>query len=558
MVRRMLAGLPYLAAGVSLWPLLVDGFPRGHDWSFELVRVAEYQAALAAGQWPPFWGENLYGGYGSPIFLFYAPLFLFVSAIGSFVLTVPTAVMATVILLTGISVWTIQRMLFAARGAAGPVDAAAARVAAYLFVLSPYLIGDKLIRNAHAEFAALCLAPLALAALFALRRPSHRAGALLAAALALVILTHNLTALIVAGLLGIGAPILYVGRGSRRTWLALGTGIALGLTLAAFFWVPAFALGSWMRPEHLLTGKFDFHVQFPGLVQLFGYERFFSLGLLPLLVWAGGVAVALRLRGRGRAWNRVLVAGLLAAAGFVFLSLRASTPVWESVPWLPLFQFPWRMVGPLALMTALLGGLVFAHLIAASSPRRRLIFEIGLLAVCIVNALPRLADYRPLPEEIRTQLSARLAPDGVRSSGQTATVGDEYLPAGADPGTWRRQRPAEGPVVGLEPGVRVRVRRDRGRWIELDVEAAAPARLRLARWQFPGWQLEINGARTPIKRNPFGSLEVSVPAGASQVSVRLRAPRVRRVWLLVSGLGLLLVSALGLGRPAALARALGP
>src|SRR5262245_52380034 len=70
-----LRGLPWVACVFGVLPLLRGGFPEGHDVFFELVRVGEYREALAAGQWPPFWSENLYEGYGSPVFLFYAPLF---------------------------------------------------------------------------------------------------------------------------------------------------------------------------------------------------------------------------------------------------------------------------------------------------------------------------------------------------------------------------------------------------------------------------------------------------------------------------------------------------
>ena len=57
----------------------------------------------------------------------------------------------------------------------------AARVAAYLFVLHPYLIGDKLLRNSNAELAALCVAPLALLGVLRLAG-GKRGGALLLSA----------------------------------------------------------------------------------------------------------------------------------------------------------------------------------------------------------------------------------------------------------------------------------------------------------------------------------------------------------------------------------------
>jgi uncharacterized membrane protein len=147
----VLRWLPYLACLVAVWPLLAQGFPRGHDWSFELVRIAEYQAALGAGQLPPYWSENLYSGYGSPIFLFYAPLFLFLSALVSWVLSVPAAATSVLIAFTLVSVWSVQKMMRAAG-----TSSTAARIAVYVYVLNPYLLGDKLIRNANAECAGLC------------------------------------------------------------------------------------------------------------------------------------------------------------------------------------------------------------------------------------------------------------------------------------------------------------------------------------------------------------------------------------------------------------------
>ena len=80
MLRKLFPAWVVAAAVVVSCLPLRYGFPYGHDWIFELVRVAEYKHALSAGQYPPFWADNLYGGYGSPIFLFYAPLFMLVAS----------------------------------------------------------------------------------------------------------------------------------------------------------------------------------------------------------------------------------------------------------------------------------------------------------------------------------------------------------------------------------------------------------------------------------------------------------------------------------------------
>ncbi len=55
---RWLEAIPYLAALVSCAPLIVGGFPQGHDWAFELARVDEYSHALGEGQFSPHWAAQ--------------------------------------------------------------------------------------------------------------------------------------------------------------------------------------------------------------------------------------------------------------------------------------------------------------------------------------------------------------------------------------------------------------------------------------------------------------------------------------------------------------------
>ena len=284
---RWLNALPWLAACAACAPLL-RGFPQGHDWSFELVRIAEYGRALAQ-QWPPAWAENLYGGYGSPIFLFYAPLYAFGSSVlGSLVGSIPWGAVLMLVLGAAFAVHSMRRLALLATG-----SAAAARVAAVSYVLHPYLICDALLRNANAEYLALCIAPAVAAALLELRTRPGPGACWLAGSLALLVLAHNLTALFVTGMLIVAAGALYW-RAPRSLWLGLAGGLGLGLALAAFFWLPALVLTPLIRSDDLLVGKFDFHRQFPDVLSLFGYARFYAAGLLPLAVLGAGVAAARR------------------------------------------------------------------------------------------------------------------------------------------------------------------------------------------------------------------------------------------------------------------------
>ncbi|HEX6904251.1 MAG TPA: hypothetical protein VF789_31365 [Thermoanaerobaculia bacterium] len=512
--------LAWLAAASFL---LRHGFPRGTDWALELVRMAQWRQALAEGQIPPAWAPDLYGGYGSPVFLFYPPLAPALAAVGS---AVAASLITLLIAVTGAAAMGLAASATTEDGE----RAGASRVAALTLVLQPYLLADLLLRNAQAELLALALLPLALTGLLGADRRPHRAALLLALAVALVCLTHPLTALtLMAILLAGGAFVLRRAAG----WGALAAGIGLGLLLSAWSWLPALVLGSWIRQGELLRDRLDFHRNFLAPGQLIGHAHPFSAGWLgpAALLCLLGVLLAGRLSGARR---RAALAVLLGGAALLALQLPAATPVWEAVPWMPLLQFPWRLMGPLAVLSALAAALVFGAF--AGSPRVRRVLEIGVLALALLDALPILRAVRPLPPDVSAGLERNLQPEAIRAFGHRGTVFDEYLPAGADPALWRAGYP--GPLLAASDGVRHRVVRDAGTSAEVEVEAPAGTVALFARWFFPGWTATVDGAEVEVAQGPQGVLAVPVPAGRHRVAVRYRQPEIREVsgWLSLLGL----------------------
>lgn len=531
--ERVLRVLPWLAFALGVAPL-ARGFPAGHDWLYELVRVAEYGAALGAGQLPPYWSENLYAGYGSPVFMFYAPLFSAgASLLGDLVGSVAGGANALLVLLSALSVYTMRSFLADLLETCGARDAAAARVGAVFFVLHPYVLGDKLVRNADAEFMALCLAPVALrGAALAGRRPVA-AFASVSAGLALVVLAHNLTALVTVAFL-LGAGLALYGVRDRRAWTVILAGVGAGLALSAFFWLPALALTDLIRPEELLRDKLDFHNQFPPLRKIFWYVRFFATGLATPLALVAGAVAALKFPEQ----RRVLVSLLAAAVVLLFLQTGASELVWELVPGLPFFQFPWRMMGPLAWVASALAALVFARALAGASGTRRAALELAAFALLALNALPILAQYAPFPRGLARIAPAIVSPRIIRGGAQTVTLGDEYLPRASDTTVWHEQRPIEGAVVSASAAVEWRTLADGGTRIELETSSPSAARLRLARFAWPDWRLEVDGAERAFVPNATGTLELEIPAGEARVRVWLEPPPLRRAALWISGVSL--------------------
>jgi hypothetical protein len=536
--RRILLGSLLLLSAliVSSLPFYELIYRQGHDWIFELVRVAEYKYALLNGQIPPYWGEDLYGGYGSPVFLFYAPLFSFAASLCSAAMnSVAAGSIAAIMVFSFIAVISMKLLLDEAIGGGSPGNEAASRMASYLFILNPYLLCNKLIRNANAEYTALCLFPFAVYGLFLIRRRSKAGGLVLSGGIALIILAHNLTALIAIAVILVLTAILYLPDRKKSSLAAVFLSLCLGLGLSSFFWIPALFHTSFVRIEQMLQGKFDFHNQFKPVSSFFQYEPFYSAGLLPLAVIAGSIGALWIFRSQKEEWRRKLIISFLAGAFiFFFMQTRLSIFLWENVPFMPLFQFPWRMMGPFAFVISVLGGLTLACLFTGRSKTVIISTEIIFLCLCIFNAVPHLRDNKPLSEEITTQLPEILDAGTIAQKGLRATVGDEYLPAAADPEIWRIQSRQIGPVVSSVPVIQIEVLKNSGTEILLTTSSSSPARLTFARWYFPVWECNVNSVPCKVEKNEAGAVDISIPSGDNRIELNLKPPHARRITSWVS------------------------
>jgi len=170
-VARGLSLLPFVAAALPWVWVAHRGAPVGHDFTLELTRLAAYSHALRDAQLPPFWAGDLYAGYGSPIFLFYGHVYLAVESLAAVLFASwTTGAWTALAAFSAFGVWGVQ---LAAR-AIDPdfVNAQAGRIAAYVFALHPYLLGDALLRDANAEYG-LCIMPSPCTACWRCRARAH-------------------------------------------------------------------------------------------------------------------------------------------------------------------------------------------------------------------------------------------------------------------------------------------------------------------------------------------------------------------------------------------------
>lgn len=585
--------LPLLAVlalvPAALLPLLSEPLPRSADGRPHLLRMAALAMSLDNGElWPRFSPDLVYG-YGYPLFHYYAPLIYYLGvglhALGLSFTAALHVIFGLALVLGAWGAWTLAEEWFGS--AAGGLAAAA------VYAFAPYTLFNLFARGAAPEALATALLPWLLWSLTrALRAPSVIAWLRLALLTAVLFLTHNLSSLAAFAFAlawsGIDGVILIrearspsprpasPGRGGRvdpstdnnrpsaTRRLSLATGFLLtGLALSAFFWLPAFLETNlvqvselttpatldfrnyFLTPAQLLAPSFTFdpRLEPPAIPVAFGLPQAL-LPLLAVLLWRRYVDPAAR-------WRVAALAAMLA--GLLFLTTRASLPVWEALGPLRLMQFPWRFLGPATVLAALLAAAAVSVLgprhPATHSPTHPLplawlvALNISLAAALLTLPWTFVTRY-PAAELPPNPTLATIRDYEIESGGFGLTSTGEFLPVGVET---LPDPPPSGAVErlgtdSLPPSVTV-LQFNAAR-LEAEARFASPQPFdAVFRWFFfPGWRAEIDGRPAEARASgPHGFVTVAVPAGEHTLRVFFdsAATPVRQAGFALSALGAL-------------------
>ncbi|MCC7362419.1 MAG: hypothetical protein IT317_23265 [Anaerolineales bacterium] len=531
----------------AAWPVLAGGPPAEVDGAPHFYRFVALDHALAQGVLYPRWLPDLHYGFGAPLLNYYAPAayyLLVLLRLGG--LPYPWAFAAGFLLVVagmaaGLYVW--------ARAEFASPQAALAAAGAYVF--SPYVYKTALERAALPELLALALLPWLGWLLWRwARRPTAAGHAALAAGAALLLLSHSVSVLLFAPLLGVytllqlpGTP----GAGRKLGGLAL-VGVQ-ALLLAAFFLVPLVAQAGAVQWERA-TAVAQYQNSFLRLSELLAWPIAYdaahitnlmpnSLGWPQVALALGAVAALWVTRARPVAWPAArVVTGVVAATLLCgWLTLRGSAGVWQALPFLGRLQFPWRWLAPATLGLAWLAGAAVARL----GPRWRPAALGATLAGCYLFSLSWSfhAPFAPFPsyptgaDNLRAQVADRFytfefLPRTVRQLPPADTLAARY--AAGDPPDRLRPLPAGLTVLEATPGPLAQTVR---------YQATAAAMLTWYQFAYPGWQATLDGAALPVSVvGPEGWLGVATPAGAHTVRVFFGATAATRAGTLLSAVGL--------------------
>lgn len=566
-----------LIALIAIWPFISRAsLPEGTDAELHIFRLYELSQLIRGGELYPRWAPDFYHGYGYPIFNYYAPL--------TYYLGLPLELLPGVDSVLAVKALFVAGIVLAGIGGYGFVRDNWGRwagfVAAAMIMYAPYVqYIDPHIRGVLPESFSFAVFPLALWALDRLRRrPAAGAWAASVTLVAALILTHNLMALLFGSLVGAWVVwqigLSWFGRapgpcppGSLTGRLRSSGGrmvaaLVLGVGAAAFFWLPVILERHAVNLATLVGAgdNYDFRTHFLSLREMLSFSQrpdwgatqspfLFNLGVAQ---WIGGLlGIAMLLLGRARQRAHLLFFAL-ALMALVFLMLPASQWLWELLPFMAYFQFPWRLLGAAAVVLAILGGAGFSALTALGrDPRRRAWLPAVGVALPMLLGLPlsQPTPWQPFGEVNLLRLT--LIENSGRWLGTTSTA--DYVPVTVEMLPGRKGSVVENFSVGLPPdrvnheampaGAAVATEVVRPLLTRYHVNAPKQFRLRLFQFDFPGWQVTIDGqpAATELAK-PEGFIVVLVPAGEHVVEVRFGSTPARTLgWLLSAGSVLLAI-----------------
>jgi len=520
--------LPFVILGLAIFfslflgPLFHKGVYNAHDSEVNIARFAAYYNAFQDGQFPPRWAGDFNYSFGSPALIFFYPLPGYIaSLVHSLGINLENSykiLMGLAFILAPVFWYLWARML---------VRNEIAIISSILYGLVPYRFLNMYVRGDIGELLSLALIPLVL--LFiekTLRKNNIQTMVLGGIFYGLLILSHNVLSLIFSPVL-LAYSIL---RRKKDYLFNIFPIFIIGLFISAFFFLPAI-----FESQYLNTSLFieTFKNHFPPFSKLiystwgFGPNVNKEGGLSPqigplyiLFVFASAFFLLTKKR------HRIDISfWLIVFAISVFLTTSKSIFLWENLPLIKLFQFPWRFVS-----LASFASVSLAMYVLSVVDNRKVIIGVFLVAVLVSLPFVKVNGYEERVDEYYYTYKGTTSFHGETTTIWTA--GDFYeLPK------------SEFEIIEGEGEIIESSKKSNLHALIVDGETDLTVLDNTV--YFPGWRVEVEGKKVPVEfQNPNhrGLITFEVPKGTHEISVSFGESPVRLLSDYISLFGIFLVT----------------
>lgn len=343
------------------------GFFKIHD-DIQVMRLYQINRCFQDGQIPCRWAPDMAGGYGQPMFNYYSasPYYLgeLIKLLGFSYISVVKILLILILVGSSLAMYFLLTQLLPAQ---------ASILGASLYLMAPYRSLDVFVRGALAEAFALSLFPLVLGLILSItKKPTVNRSLMLAIISGIFFATHNITTLISLPIIFTVIIASYLSSQQKiKTLLFNIYGLVLGAGLASFFILPIVFERNLINTQALTNNYFNYRAHFITLRQMFfnnqwgfGVSEFgdkdtlsFSIGLFEsILVLFSPVLISKLLIQKQIKHAILVMVTVIMTLLYLFMTHNQSEPIWTLVPTLAYLQFPWRLLGVVALLSSIVAG----------------------------------------------------------------------------------------------------------------------------------------------------------------------------------------------------------
>ncbi len=481
--------------------LFHKGFFRTID-DITTVRIIYMVKELQRGNWlnnfPVRWSAELAHGFGYPLYLFYAPLVYYIGSV--------------LVIFAKLSFIVASKWVYFFPFLIGPflfyyavrqkMDRLSSIAATCFYILFPFRGYDIYIRGGVGEAWAMAFLPGLIGSIFLLEK-KRIGGPLFAFFLALIIISHNISGLIIATFILLLGIVFYLKK--VDFWI----NFILGFLLSAFYWLPSLFYLNIVKVNYSNQNTGQVLNYLEPLKELMRIEipfnpqgRFSGIFFYILLLFI--IIFFIRFGKIKKNLKKEFIFWFSAA---IFIYLLQSTLlkfIWEiTLPVSRIFQFPWRLL--------ILLSFVFPYLLGISmSLINNYFFRYFFVILLILSTSYYLPAFKPATYSYFYEYSAE-------DTGICATSwGDEYLPV------WVKECAGAKPnkEIDLKDGT-VKLIKSNKMSYEAIVETSKKSNLIIYKYYFPGWNVSIDGIKAKLDYtfSKQGIFETQVPKGRHDVKI---------------------------------------
>lgn len=461
-----------------------------------IIRFSAFHQALTAGQFPVRFVDRLNNNYGYPVINFLYPLPFYLSEIPKligldFIGSVKSVFILSTIASSLAMYWCLSIRFGKLESLTGAI--------VYLYI--PYRFVDLYVRGSIGESLAFVFPPLCLAAIYKIKAGNKVFLPALSIFTALLILSHNVIAALFVPII-IFEVLFVLDKFRKEAILSL----MLGLLASAFFWIPAIYDLQYVKFSEIKISEITAHLV--GFLKLvvpswnWGPNPNSTDGLSPqfgivsIFVFLATLLATLFSKKR----DKLIIVFLVTYAVIFFLMTDISRLIWQSVPFLDIIQFPWRLLSLIVFFSAYFSAFVTGYV------KNKVLISVLIVAGSIISTFPY-----TFPKSFENY------PDGYYSTNEdTTTVRDEYMPL------WVQEKPQRraSSKIQANPEAMIENIIEKPANYQAQVTSYTDTGIVVNTIYFPGWQVVANDSRIPINhKNSTGLITFKLPKGLYNVKI---------------------------------------